>query len=827
MYIPENTKSLSKHGTRMLLLDTNRLKNIETCYEVVYSIIKDYCDDIGLKSINCENVSIEINKALKDIMTLQELYVYMADYCVTKSSYHPEYKKLASVITVDELNSRTVEDYKIVVSQLYNNIDKNGNSAPLVSKKLHDIVMEHHEEIQKELIYDKDYGFDYFGIKTLERSYLYKLVYEKNIDGIITETNRIVERPQHMFMRVSLGIHGNNLEKVFETYRLLSDRFIVHATPTLFNAGSTRPQMSSCFLLHMSDSIEGIFDTVSDIAKISKWAGGIGFSLTNIRAKGSIIRKTNGVSDGIVPLCQLLTWEGKYVNQGGKRNGSIALFLEPWHADIYDFCELRRNNGKESAKARDLFLGLWVPDLFMKRVKEGGMWSLMCPDECPGLTTSHGEKFEKLYMQYEQEHRYKKKVKAVELWYHILSCQIETGMPYMMFKDNVNHKSNQQNLGTIQCSNLCSEIVEYTDENTTAVCNLASICLPRLINNDNNNKVFDFEKLISVTRVLVRNLDIIIDENFYPTEKTKNSNSKHRPIGIGIQGLADLYNLMDYPFDSKEARLLNKQIFETIYYAALCESNELAIKLGHYESFPGSPTSEGKLQFHLWGLDYEKDLLMDYDWSTLIESIKKHGLRNSLLTTCMPTASTAQIMGNSESIEPYLTNIFTRSTLAGEFIVINENLLNDLIKENLWNDSVRKKIIVFNGSIQNISEIPERIKKIYKTAFELKLKEIVSQSCDRAPFIDQSQSLNLFMEKSDFDVLTSAHFYSWEHGLKTGMYYLRTRPAVDPTQFGIEASEIQKIKNDMINTNNANKENEEKICKWRPGVKISDCSSCT
>ena len=491
------------------------------------------------------------------------------------------------------------------------------------------------------------------------------------------------------------------------------------------------------------------------------------------------------------------------------------------------FCELRRNNGKESAKARDLFLGLWVPDLFMKRVKEGGMWSLMCPDECPGLTTSHGEKFEKLYMQYEQEHRYKKKVKAVELWYHILSCQIETGMPYMMFKDNVNHKSNQQNLGTIQCSNLCSEIVEYTDENTTAVCNLASICLPRLINNDNNNKVFDFEKLISVTRVLVRNLDIIIDENFYPTEKTKNSNSKHRPIGIGIQGLADLYNLMDYPFDSKEARLLNKQIFETIYYAALCESNELAIKLGHYESFPGSPTSEGKLQFHLWGLDYEKDLLMDYDWSTLIESIKKHGLRNSLLTTCMPTASTAQIMGNSESIEPYLTNIFTRSTLAGEFIVINENLLNDLIKENLWNDSVRKKIIVFNGSIQNISEIPERIKKIYKTAFELKLKEIVSQSCDRAPFIDQSQSLNLFMEKSDFDVLTSAHFYSWEHGLKTGMYYLRTRPAVDPTQFGIEASEIQKIKNDMINTNNANKENEEKICKWRPGVKISDCSSCT
>lgn len=824
MYIPENTKSLGKYGTKMLLLDTNRLKNIETCYEVVYSIIKDYCNDVGLKSINCENVSIEINKALKDVMTLQELYVYIADYCVTKSSYHPEYKKLASVITVDELNSRTMEDYKIVVSQLYNNIDKNGNSAPLVSKKLHDIVMEHNEEIQKELNFDKDYGFDYFGIKTLERSYLYKLLYEKNIDGVIVETNRIVERPQHMFMRVALGIHGSNLVRVFETYKLLSDRFIVHATPTLFNAGSTRPQMSSCFLLHMSDSIEGIFDTVSDIAKISKWAGGIGFSLTNIRAKGSIIRKTNGVSDGIVPLCQLLTWEGKYVNQGGKRNGSIAVYIEPWHADIYDFCELRRNNGKESAKARDLFLGLWVPDLFMKRVKQGGMWSLMCPDECPGLATSHGEKFEKLYMQYEQEHRYKKQVRAVDLWYHILSCQIETGMPYMLFKDHVNHKSNQQNLGTIQCSNLCTEILEFTDENTTAVCNLASICLPRLINN--NNKVFDFEKLISVTRVLVRNLDIIIDENFYPTEKTKNSNSKHRPIGIGIQGLADLYNLMSYPFDSEEARLLNKQIFETIYYAALCESNELAIKYGQYESFPGSPTSEGKLQFHLWGLDYEKDLLMGYDWGTLIESIKKHGLRNSLLTTCMPTASTAQIMGNSESIEPYLTNIFTRSTLAGEFIVINENLLNDLIRENLWNDSVRKKIIVFNGSIQNISEIPDKIKKIYKTAFELKLKEIVSQSCDRAPFIDQSQSLNLFMEKSDFDVLTSAHFYSWEHGLKTGMYYLRTRPAVDPTQFGIEASEIQKIKNDLINTN-MNKDNEEKICKWRPGVKISDCSSCT
>lgn len=796
--------------------------------DIILVIIKSYCTNMNF--INPEELSATIFKSLKKQMIIADVLNYIADYCAQNASYHPEYKKLASIICVDLLHQTTSSSFKTVVEQLYNSIDINGERSPILSDELYETVMNNHEMIQKEINYDNDYYFDYFGIKTLERSYLYKIRYVKTNEGII-KSNKIVERPQHMLMRVALGIHGSNLPKAFETYHLLSSRYMTHATPTLFNSGSVRPQMSSCFLLHMEDSIEGIFSCVADIAKISKWAGGIGVTLSDIRAKGSTIRKTNGQSDGIIPLCQLLGMEGKYVNQGGKRNGSIAVYIEPWHADIYDFCELRRNTKNDSNKARDLFLALWVPNIFMERVKTGGKWSLMCPDECPNLTNCYGSEFDALYTKYESENRFKKQVDAVDLWYHILSCQIETGMPYFLFKDHANEKSNQKNLGTIKCSNLCSEIIEYTDKDTTSVCNLASLCLPNFINSD---KTYNFKKLAEVTAVLVRNLDIIIDKNYYPTDKTKTSNNKHRPIGIGVQGLADTYNLLGYPFDSEDARLLNKKIFETIYYSSLCASNELAKEKGHYETFKGSPASLGILQYHMWNLS-EDNMLMDYDWKSLIESIKLYGIRNSLLTTCMPTATTAQIMGNSESIEPYLTNVFTRLTLAGEFVVINENLINDLIKLNIWSPEIRKKIIIFNGSIQNITEIPLKIREIYKTAFELKLKEIITQSADRAPFIDQSQSLNLFMERADFDVLTSAHFTSWELGLKTGMYYLRTRPSVDPIQFGIEAKEIQEVKKTKLIDADIYKKQKEELkeaevpimCQWRPGIKISDCSSCT
>lgn len=817
----------------------------------VYRILKEYCKRFSLKNINCEKLSKKIGRGLVDNMDQNEVLGYIADASIAKSSQHPDYKKLASVIVVDVLKSKTDENFKSVVTKLYNNIDRNGDRSQLISTELYNIVQEFGDRIQQELKFERDYYFDYFGIKTLERSYLYKLRYVRNndADNKVIKYDKVVERPQHLIMRVALGIHGtnNNLQDAFETYNLMSERYMVHATPTLFNAGSVIPQMSSCFLLNMQDSIDGIFDTVKDVAKISKWAGGVGISLSDVRAKGSLIRKTNGASDGIIPLCALLGMEGKYVNQGGKRMGAFAVYLEPWHADIYEFCELRKNTKSEDDKARDLFLALWVCDLFMKRVNEGGMWSLMCPDECPGLTETHGENFEALYTSYEKSGKYKRQVKAVELWYHILTSQIETGMPYMLFKDHANNKSNQKNLGTIKCSNLCSEIIEYTDDKNSAVCNLASVCLPRFVMK-HDSKSFDFKKLIEVTKVLVKNLDIIIDKNYYPTEKTRYSNMQHRPIGIGVQGLADVYNLLGLPFDSVEARNLNKQIFETIYFAAVTASNELAIKLGSYKSFEGSPASKGELQYHMWNLkDKESNYLtMGYDWNSLIASVKKNGLRNSLLTTCMPTVSTAQIMGNSESVEPYLTNIFERSTIAGGFIVINENLVNDLIKENIWSDVIRKKIIIYNGSIQNIKEIPDNIKKIYKTAFEIKLKDIITQSYERGPFIDQSQSLNLFMEKSNFDILTSAHFYSWENGLKTGLYYLRSRPSVDPIQYGIDVSEMQSVKlaakvdnihekisnaqiteiknTKLIFSNNSINLNNSTI---RKEVKVIECTACT
>jgi len=805
---------------------------VEITFEFVSDLIKSFCslcENLDKTWVNWETIAKYVCKSVKKEMLLLDLYNYIADYCASKVSYHPDYNRLASKICIYVLHKRTNSDFGTVIESLHNNIDKNGDKSPLISDEIFNIVKENSLAIQKQLDYTRDYYFDYFGIKTLERSYLYKIHYMKK-NNKVTKVSKICERPQHLFMRVALGIHGDNLQRVFETYNLLSNKYFVHATPTLFNAGTIRSQMSSCYLIHAQDSIEGIFNTVSDIAKISKWAGGIGVTLSDIRAKGSLIRKTNGTSDGIIGLCRLLNEEAKYVNQGGKRNGAFAVYLEPWHADIFDFCELRKNTKDERLKARDLFLALWIPDIFMKRVMENGIWSLMCPDECPNLTSTYGDEFEALYLKYESEGRFKKQLKAVTLWYHILGAQIETGMPYMLYKDHANKKSNQKNSGVLKCSNLCSEILENITEDQTAVCNLASFCLPKFIELDSRTKIktFNYNKIIEVAKVIVRNLDIIITKNFYPTDKTHKSNMKYRPIGIGVQGLADVYNIMGYPFESLEAINMNKMIFESIYYGCVKASCELAEEQGYYDLFPGSPASQGQFQFHLWGIN-ENDLSGRYDWKTLIDRVKTYGLRNSLLTALMPTATTSQIMGNSEAIDPYLSNVYTRYTLAGEFIVINENLINDLIRLGIWSEEIRTKIIVLNGSISGIREIPENIKNIYKTAFEIKLKSVIQQAIDRGCFVDQSQSLNLYMEDSDFDRLTSAHFFGWEHGIKTGMYYLRSRPSVDPIQFGIDIRRVRKIKEEAKNVIKERNEQmtKPKMCRIRPGVKVSECVSCT
>jgi ribonucleoside-diphosphate reductase alpha chain len=830
------------------IVDTSLYKTIEVTRELLYTIIDNHKDKIDANWVNIDNLVDEVCELATKNMMLDELYYLLADHCVSKTSYHPDYNKLASYICIDRLHKLINKDIKFIAEKAYNNLDRFNNHSSLISEALYKTIINNYEKIQNKMDFNRDYLIDYFGVRTLERSYLMR-IYNPNVNNKSGEKpGQIIESPQHMFMRVSLGIHGNDLESAFETYDYMSKKYFTHATPTLFNAGTKRPQMSSCFLQFMDDSIEEIFDVQKRLAYISKYAGGIGLVLSAIRSRGSIIRGTNGLSDGIIPLCGVLNKLSKYINQGGKRNGSIACYLEVYHPDIYSFCELRSNRGDEENKARDLFLALWVCDLFVKRVQENGIWSLMCPDECPGLYSTHGEEFEKLYISYEKEHRYKKQVKARDLWYHILEAQIETGMPYFLYKDHANRKSNQQNLGTIRSSNLCAEIIEYSDNTETGTCNLNSICLPAFINKD---KTYNFEELIKVTRISTRNLNKVIDLNFYPTEQTKISNFKHRPIGIGVQGLADVYNIMGYPFGSDEARKLNKQIFETIYYAALSESCMLAQKYGKYSSFENSPFSKGQLQWHLWGLKQE-DLLMGYDWERLIEDIKIWGTRNSLLTALMPTASTSQIMGNSEAFEPIMSNIYVRSTLAGEFIVINNNLVKDLINLNLWNEKMRKKIIAYNGSIQNISEIPENLREVYKTAFEVKQKDILIQAAERGVFVDQSQSMNLFMEESSFDVLSSCHMLSWKLGLKTAMYYLRSRPAVDPLQFGIDPEELNILLNESdakyeeyMNKNPVkniqaiqvlekeeenNQENQEKpvICKrLKRGVKIEDCLMCS
>jgi len=820
--------------------------NVTTAY--VRDLLIKFTKNLDTEWINIQEITDYVCSSVKPEMNVSELHNYIAGHCASKSSIHPDFDQLATNICVDLLHSHTDSNYLNVVESLYNVYDTERKHTPIISKELFDIVKSNTDLINSKIDYSRDYELGYFGIKTLERSYLQRIRTTKklfiqhnddpeHIERKTTSSERIVERPQHLFMRVALGIHGNDLEHAFETYEYMSQKYFVHATPTLFNAGTCNPQMSSCFLLNMGDSIDEIFGTITKMAHISKWSGGIGSSVSDVRAKGSLIRRTNGLSSGLLPYCGIVNGVATAVNQGSKRNGSIALYLEPWHADVWEFCEMKLNTKNESSKCRDLFFGLWIPDLFMRRVFENKMWSLMCPDECPGLTTLYGTAFDELYESYELQGKYKKQISAVKLWYHILQSQIESGMPYILYKDSANQKSNQKNLGTIKCSNLCTEIIEYTDNETVSVCNLASLCLPKFIEHQNGKLIFNHKKLELMTRILVRNLDIVIDKNFYPIIEAQNSNLKHRPLGIGIQGLADIYNIFGYPFGSHDAFTLNRHIFETIYYASISESNLLAQQKGKYSSFDGSPSSMGQLQFHLWNSD-TSTFSGRYDWDTLTTNVIKHGLRNSLLTTVMPTASTAQIMGNSESIDPYLSNVFTRSTLAGDFIVINTHLVRDLLRLGLWSESMRKKIIIMNGSIANIPEIPQHLKDIYKTAFEIKLKDIIQQSIDRGIFIDQSQSLNLFMDPIDFDRLSTAHHYGWKNGLKTGMYYLRTRPSVDPIQFGIEPDEVKKLLgNDKTSQNDQNQnqnqdqnqdQNQPPIyCTRRPGVKISECMACS
>jgi ribonucleoside-diphosphate reductase alpha chain len=641
---------------------------------------------------------------------------------------------------------------------------------------VYEVIKTNAEVLDSNIIYDRDFRFDYFGFKTLERSYLLKV------------ENKVVERPQHMFMRVAVGIHKSDIQSAIATYNMMSEGWFTHATPTLFNAGTPKPQMSSCFLLTMKeDSIAGIYDTLKSCAKISQSAGGIGLSIHDVRATGSYIKGTNGTSNGIVPMLRVFNDTARYVDQGGgKRKGSFAIYLEPWHADVFDFLDLKKNHGKEEQRARDLFYALWIPDLFMKRVEEGGDWTLMCPNECPGLSDTYGDQFEALYTKYEREGKGRKTVKAQDLWFKVLESQIETGTPYMLYKDAANLKSNQQNLGVIKSSNLCTEIMEYTAQDEVAVCNLASVALPKFVRDGK----FDHDKLFEITYQVTKNLIKIIDENYYPVPEARNSNMRHRPIGIGVQGLADAFILMRYPFESEEARRLNSEIFETIYYASMTASKDLAKEDGPYETYEGSPNSKGIFQFDMWGVTPSSR----WEWNILKEEVKQYGVRNSLLLAPMPTASTAQILGNNECFEPYTSNIYTRRVLSGEFIIVNKHLLRDLVKLGIWNDDIKNKLVAANGSVQNINEIPDNIKELYKTAWEISQKTIVDMAADRGAYICQSQSLNIFMENANFAKLTSMHFYGWKKGLKTGMYYLRTKAATDAIKFTLEKAAVEQPK---------------------------------
>jgi len=698
-----------------------------------------------------------------------ELDNLAAETAASLTITHPDYAILASRIAVSNLHKNTTKSFSKTMRALYDYIDpKTGKHMPLLADDIIAIIEENAELLDSTIIYDRDFGFDFFGFKTLEKSYLLKL------------NGKIAERPQHMYMRVAVGIHKTDIEAAIKTYHLMSEKWFTHATPTLFNAGTPKPQMSSCFLLTMKDdSIEGIYDTLKQTAKISQSAGGIGLSIHNIRATGSYIGGTNGTSNGIIPMLRVFNDTARYVDQGGgKRKGAFAIYLEPWHADIFEFLDLRKNHGKEELRARDLFYALWMNDLFMQRVEDNSTWSLFCPNEAPGLADCFGKEFEKLYTQYETEGRARKTIKAQDLWFAIIDSQIETGTPYILHKDAANSKSNQQNLGTIKSSNLCTEIIEYTSPDEVAVCNLASLALPKFVINGK----FDHEKLYEVTYEVTKNLNKIIDYNYYPVEEAKNSNMRHRPIGLGVQGLADAFIMLRLPFESDLAKMLNQNIFETIYFAAMTASKDLAKEQGAYETFAGSPVSKGIFQFDMWNVTPTDR----WDWDTLKAEVKQYGVRNSLLVAPMPTASTSQIFGNNECFEPYTSNIYTRRVLSGEFIIVNKHLLKDLVSLGLWNNNMKNKIIAANGSVQNIDEIPADIKELYKTVWEIKQRNLIDMAADRGAYICQSQSLNLFVENPTTSKLTSMHFYAWKKGLKTGMYYLRTQAASQAIQFTVE-----------------------------------------
>ena len=783
----------------------------EVSFDKILHRIKKVSDEL---SVNVHEITQKVCARIHDNVKTHELDEFASQLCSSLILEHPDYGKLASRLVISNHQKRTSPSFSETISILYDNYNFEGNHNPIISKELYEITMKNKEKLNDYIDYDRDYLIDYFGFKTLERAYL------------LRKDGKIIERPQHMWMRVALGIHGKDFKDALETYDLLSQKFFTHASPTLFNAGTPRSQMSSCFLLDVEDSIKGIYENIGDCAQISKYAGGIGINVHDIRCKDSVIRGTNGKTDGIIPMLRVYNATARYVNQSSKRLGSIAVYIEPWHGDIMDWLDLRKNHGAEEERARDLFYAMWIPDLFMERVKNDEMWSLMCPDICKGLSTSYGEDFKKLYTKYESEGKFIKQVKAQKIWYKILEAQIETGTPYMAFKDAVNLKNNQQNIGTIKSSNLCIEINEFTAPDEIAVCNLASICLPMFVEYENEKPIYNFEKLHSITKVITKNLNKIIDKNFYPVDKAWRSNMKHRPTGIGVQGLADTFIKMRMAFDSSEAKELNKKIFETIYHGSVECSMELSRKRkrlyeemtmlstaglednmekikqieehlnlnewerklskkfkGAYSSYEGSPVSKGILQFDMWNVKPDSGM---YDWDKLKLNIKENGVRNSLLIALMPTASTSQIMGNNEAFEAITSNLYKRKTLAGEFILINKYLVEDLIKLDLWNTDIREKIMINDGSVQNIEEIPDNIKALYKTVWEIKQKNIIDLSADRAPYICQAQSMNLFVAEPNPNLLTKMHFYTWGKGLKTGMYYLRTRPRASTQQFTID-----------------------------------------
>lgn len=781
----------------------------EVSFDKVLNRIRKISDNLH---VNVFDIAQKVCSRIYDNVKTSELDELAAHICSSMITDHPDYGSLAARIIVSNHHKNTSPSFSETITILYKNSDVHGEKNPLVSDEVYEVVMKNKEKLNSYLKYERDYLFDYFGFKTLERAYLLKV------------NNIVVERPQQLFMRVALGIHGSDVKEALNTYDLMSQKYFTHATPTLFNAGTPRPQLSSCFLIAMKDdSIDGIFSTLKECALISKYAGGIGVHIHNVRSKGSRIRGTNGISSGIIPMMRVYNNTARYVDQAGRRAGSIAVYLEPWHSDIEPFLEMKKNHGNEEERARDLFYALWIPDLFMERIKNDMMWSLMCPDECPGLSEVYGDEFVKLYEKYEREGRFKKQVRAQELWWQVLQAQIEQGTPYLVYKDAANKKSNQKNLGTIKSSNLCSEILEFSSPEETAVCNLSSIALPTYVEYDTDKKpFFNFKKLHEVSKVITKNLNKVIDVNFYPVETARRSNLKHRPIGIGVQGLADTYINMRYPFDSPEAMQLNKNIFETIYHGAMESSMEISKKRaeyiekynneeitydelddkinmneyevintkypGAYSTFEGSPASQGQFQFDLWGVSPDSGM---YDWDKLKKDVMEHGIRNSLLLAPMPTASTSQILGFNECFEPFTSNLYKRRTLAGEFIIVNKYLISDLVKLGLWNKDMKNKLMITDGSVQTIPEIPDDLKALYKTAWELRQKVLIDQSADRGAYVCQSQSLNLFVEDPDFKKLSSMHFYSWQKGLKTGIYYLRTRAKAQAQKFTVDPTMVR------------------------------------